>query len=148
MSENTTALDPSFMFRTGYPEIYEELCHKKKMFRLDIHLFASALAIGMINNTTGKKKPSHDIVKLSSLSRNEHQEIKEVVNILSQLAYTKPDKHARGESVIAYSDGGLELLWKEYQTQGILDLPRIIDETKKKWPNRFPQLLSLLDQSE
>ena len=146
MSENAIALDQNFMFRTAYPEIYEELCQKKKLFKLDIHLFASALAIGILNKEKSQKKPSHDILRLSQLSREEHQEIKEVIHMLSQLAYTKPDKRARGEAVLAYADGGLELLWKDYQTQGILDLPRILDETKKKWPSRISELSSILDQ--
>jgi hypothetical protein len=148
MSEDTMALDSSFMFRTAYPEVYEEICHKRKLFKLDIHLFAAALAIGILNNATSTKKPIRDIIRLAQLSRDEHQEIKEVINILSQFAYTKPDKRARGEAIIGYSDGGLDLLWKDIQTQGVLDLPRIIDDVKKKWPSRFPELLALLEQNE
>jgi len=148
MNENNIALESSFMFRTAFPEIYEEICHKRKFFKLDIHLFATALAIGILNNVTSTKKPTRDIIRLTQLFRDEHQEIKEVINILSQFAYTKPDKRARGESIIAYSDGGLELLWKDVQTQGVLDLPRIIEDAKKKWPSRFPEVLALLERNE
>lgn len=148
MTEEVLALEPGFMFRTAYPEVYEELCHKKKIFKLDMHLFAAALAIGILNKASSTKKPSRDINRLSQLTQDEYNEIKQVINILSQIAYPKPDKHARGESIIAYSDGGLELLWKDYQTQGILDLPRIIDETKRKWSDRFPELLHLLEKEK
>lgn len=148
MTEEILSIEPNFMFRTAYPEIYEELCHKKKLFKLDIHLFAAALAIGLLNKAKSTKKPSRDIIRLSQLSREEHQETKDCINILSQFAYTKPDKRARGEAIIAYSDGGLELLWGDYQTQGILDLPRIIEETKKKWPDRFSEIMASLDKKE
>lgn len=146
MNNELLALDPIFMFRTGYPEIYEEFCQKRKLFKLEIHLFASALALGILNNVKSQKKPSHDIIRLSQLSSNGHKEVREVINILSQLAYTGSDKHARGETIIAFSDGGLELLWKDIQMQGILDLPRILDENKKKWSSRIPELLAFFDK--
>jgi hypothetical protein len=142
LNEDILALERNFMVRTGHPEIYEELCGQKKLFKLDIHLFAAALAIGVLNDKASEKTASHDKVRLNQLTGEQHREIKEVISILAQLAYTKPDKRARGEAIIAYADGGLELLWADYQTQGVLDLPRILDEAKKKWTQRSQDLLS------
>lgn len=146
MNENSLAIDVNFMFKTAYPEIYEELCQKRKLFKLEIHLFASALAIGILNNTCCQKKPSHDIVRLNQLLKEEHRAIKDVINVLSQIIYVGPDKRERGNSILAYADGGLEILWKDYQAQGILDLPRILDDSKKKWPNRIPELSHNLEK--
>jgi len=147
MNESSLAIDVNFMFKTANPEIYEELCQKKKLFRLEIHLFASALAIGILNKTCSQKKPSHDIVRLNQLLKEEHQEVKDVINILSQIAYVGSDKRARGDAILTYADGGLEILWKDYQAQGILDLPRILGDSKKKWPNRIPDLSHILEEN-
>jgi len=147
MNQNSLAIDVNFMFRTAYPEIYEELCQKKKLFRLEIHLFASALAIGILNKAQSQKRPSHDMIRLNQLLKEEHQETKDVINILSQMICQGPDKRARGDTVLAYADGGLEILWKDYQAQGILDLPRILEDSKKKWPNRIPELSHCLEEN-
>ncbi len=148
MSGETLALDQNFMFRTAYPEIYEELCQNRKLFKLEIHLFASALAMGVLSDAKSEKKPVHDIIRLSQLSRDEHQEVKDVINIISQLVYVGPDKRARGENIIAYADGGIDLLWQDVKTQGVLDIPRILDETKRKWPKRIIELLNTLEQKD
>jgi hypothetical protein len=140
MSTNLLALDVNFMLRTAYPEIYEELCQKKKLFKLEIHLFTSALTLGLLHNVRSQKKPTHDIVRLNQLVKEEHKEVKDVINILSQIAFTGADKRLRGETVLAHADGGLELLWKDYQAQGVLDLPRILEESKKKWTDRIQEL--------
>jgi hypothetical protein len=147
MNESSLAIDVNLMFKTAYPEIYEELCQKRKLFRLEIHLFASALAIGILNKMRSQKKPTHDIVRLNQLLKEEHSETKEVINILSQMVYAGPDKHARGDAILAYADGGLEILWKDYQAQGILDLPRILADSKKKWSNRISELSHSLEEN-
>ncbi len=130
------------MFKTSNGDAYEELCQKKKYFKMEIHLFAAALAIGLLENKRCENKPTHDIVRLNQLLKEEHQEIREIINILSQVAYVGPDKRLRGDAILTFADGGLEILWKDYQAQGILDIPRILEDSKKKWPERIPDLLN------
>jgi len=138
-TENSAPLDENFMVRTAYPDVYQELWQKKKLFKNQIHLFTAALAIGVLYNAHSQKKPHQDIVRIGTLSE-EHKENIDVINILSQVVYVGPDKRARGAAILSYADGGLEIIWKEYQAQGMLDIPRIVEEAKKKWPDRIPEL--------
>jgi hypothetical protein len=139
-------LRDNFMIRTAHPEIYQELQQKKKMFKLQIHLFTAALVIGVLNKAKSQLSPNHDIIRLRQL----HGHLKPyrgIIDILSQIICRNKDERACGAELLAYADGGLELLWEEYQSQGTLDLPRIVEETKNKWPQRIPELLIAFKQS-
>ena len=138
-------LRDNFTIRTSHPEMYQELQQKKKLFKLQIHLFVSALAIGILNNLKSQERPRHDIIKLWQL-KSDLKKYRDLINILSQIICK--DERDCGAELLAHADGGLELLWEEYQAQGTLDLPRIFEETKKKWPHRISELLTILKQSE
>ena len=126
--------------------MYQELQQKKKVFKLQIHLFTAALAIGILNNVKSQQSPRHDIIRLRQLHGN-LKLYRDIIKILTQIICRGKDEKACGTEILAIADGGLELLWKEYQAQGTLDLPRIVDETEKKWPQRIPELLAIFKQS-
>ena len=139
-------LRDNFMIRTAHPEIYQELQQKKKMFKRQIHLFTVALVIGVLNKAKSQLSPHHDIIRLRQLEDN-LKPYRDIINILSQLLCRNKDERACGAELLAYADGGLELIWEEYQLQGTLDLPRIVEETKKKWSQRIPELVATFKQS-
>lgn len=139
-------LRDNFTIRTSHPDMYQELQQKKKLFKLQIHLFVSALAIGILNNLKSQERPHHDIIKLWQL-KSDLKKYRDLINILSQIICKDKDERDCGAELLAHADGGLELLWEEYQAQGTLDLPRIFEETKKKWPQRIPKLLVIIKQS-
>ncbi|RLI44267.1 hypothetical protein DRO69_07765 [Candidatus Bathyarchaeota archaeon] len=139
-------LRDNFMIRTAHPEIYQELQQKKKMFKLQIHLFTAALVIGVLNKAKSQLSPHHDIIRLRQLQGN-LKLYRDIINILSQIICRNKDERPCGAELLAYADGGLELIWEEYQSQGTLDLPRIVEEMKKKWSQRVPELLAIFKQS-
>jgi len=143
---STTVLDEEFMLRTAYPEIYDELCDVKKLFKLRVHLFTFALALGVLHNLRTVKKPKHDIIRLSQLKDREGEwnmsEQRELIDLLVRAWCKGSDKRDLGSQLLSYADGGLEKLYREYQEQGILDLSRMFEEAKKVWPGRIEELLS------
>ena len=139
-------LHDSFMIRTARPEIYQELQQKKKLFKLQIHLFTSALVIGILNDVRSQQSPHHDIIRFRQLQGNLKQ-YRDIINLLTQILCKGKDERDCGTEILAYADGGLNLLWQEYQAQGTLDLPRIYEETKKKWQQSIPNLLAVFKQS-
>lgn len=143
---STTVLDEDFMLRTAYPEIYDELCDVKKWFKLRVHLFTFALAIGILYDLRSTKKPKHDIIRLSQLKDKEGEwnmnEQKELIDLLVRACCGGSDKLELGAQLLSHADGGLEKLYREYQEQGILDLSRMLEEAKKKWPKRIEEFLS------
>ena len=128
-------LPDNFMIRTAHREMYKELQQEKKIFKLQIHLFTAALAIGFINNVKSQQQPRHDIVRLNQLHGNLRL-YRDTIHILTQIVCKDKDRKDCGAELLSYADGGLELLWNDYQAQGILDLPRIFEETKKIWTTR------------
>ena len=136
-------LHDNFTIRTSHPEMYQELQQNKKLFELQIHIFVSALAIGILNNLKSQESPHRDIIKLWQLKDN-LKEYRDMINIISQIICEGKNERDCSHELLAYADGGLEFLWKEYQAQGTLDLPRILEEAKKKWSKRIPELLASL----
>ena len=124
--------------RTAYPEIYQEFVEKKKIFKKKIHLFTTALAIGVITETSSKETPNHDLIRFSTVV-DEKQ--KKMINILARLSCNEPDKKERGKQLQLFADGGLKKLWDDYQESGILDTPRIIEEIKGKCLERKNKIL-------
>lgn len=143
---SATVLDEDFMIRTAYPEIYDELCDVKKLFKLRVHLFTFALAIGVLHELRSVKKPKHDIIRLSQLKDKEGEwnmsEQRELIDILVRVCCEGSEKRELGLQLLSHADGGLEKLYREYQEQGILDLSRLLEEAKKVWPKRTEDLLS------
>jgi hypothetical protein len=139
--ESVQDIDDSFMIRTAHPDIYEELCRDRRIFRLDIHLFATALSIGILRKKRSDLRPNHDIVRLGQLTKSEHEEIKSIIRIARYVVHESVQEQDSRDLIINFADGGLEYLWEEYQTQGILDWPRLIDDSKQKWPNRITEIL-------
>jgi hypothetical protein len=142
---SATSLEEDFMIRTAYPEIYDELCDVKKLFKLKVHLFTTALAIGVLYELRSEKKPKHDIIRLSQLKDREGEwnmdEQRELIDLLARVCCKGSDKRSLGLQLLSYADGGLEKLNREYQEQGTLDLSRILEEGKKTWPRRIEELL-------
>jgi len=141
-----TVLDDGFMLRTAYPEIYDELCDVKKLFKLKVHLFTTALAVGVLYDLRSEKGAKHDIIKLLQLRDREGewnmQEQKELIDLLVRVCCKGSDKRELGLQLISYADGGLKKLYQEYQEQGVLDLSRMLEEAKKAWPQRIEGLIS------
>jgi len=140
------SLYDEIMLRTAHPEIYDELCEEKKLFKIRAHLFVAALSYGISHNVRSQRKPYHDIVRLSQLEKHHPIQVK-LIKLLAKIICESQDKQSCGRELLAYADGGLEILWKEYQAQGALDVPRIVEETKNKWAQRVPELLTILKQS-
>jgi hypothetical protein len=143
---SATILEEEFMIRTAYPEIYDELCDVKQLFKLRVHLFTTALAVGVLYELHSEKKPKHDIIRLSQLKDRggawNMDEQRELIDLLARVCCEGSDKRSLGSWLLSCADGGLEKLNREYQEQGILDLPRILEEGKKVWPRRIEELLS------
>lgn len=139
-------LDEQFMLRTAYPEIYDELCDVKKLFKLRVHLFTTALTIGVLYDLRSEKKTKHDIIRLSQLRDREGewnmQEQKELIDLFVRVCCKGTDKRELGLQMLSYADGGLKKLYQEYQEQGVLDLSRITEEAKRAWSKRMEELLS------
>ena len=140
-----TVLDEKFMIRTAYPEIYDELCEVKKIFKLRIHLFSTSLAIGVLYDRKTTVKPKRDIIRLSQLRDRAGEwnlgEQKELIDILVRICCTHADRYEIGSLMLSYADGGLEKLYQDFQEQGILDLSRLLEEAKLKWTERLEELL-------
>ena len=137
-----TVLDEHFMLRTAYPEIYDDLCDVKKLFKLRLHLFTTALAIGVLYDLRSEKKTRHDIIRLSQLRDKEGmQEQKELIDLLVRVFCIGSDKRELGLQLLSYADGGLKKLYQEYQEQGVLDISRMLDGAKKDWLQRIEELI-------
>ena len=142
----TMVLDEQFMLRTAYPEIFDELCDVKKLFKLRVHLFTLALTIGVLYDLQSDKKARHDILRLAQLRDREGewnmQEQKELIDLLVRVCCKGSDKRELGLQMLSYADGGLKKLYQEFQEQGVLDLSRMIEEAKNAWPKRMEEVLS------
>ena len=128
------------MIKTAHHEIYQELQQKKRLFKHQIHLFTFSLVMGILFNKKSDKTPTHDIIRLRALSSPELGLQRSLIEFLS-LACSKIVKTKECETeILKYAEGGLELIWEEYQEQGILDLPRLFEKSKKHWSERIPEL--------
>ncbi|NIO36323.1 hypothetical protein GTO27_01320, partial [Candidatus Bathyarchaeota archaeon] len=121
------SLYDEFMLRTAHSEIYDELCEERKLFKLRAHLFTAALAYGILHNVCSQAKPNHDIVRLSQLEKRHPTQVA-LIKLLAKIVCKGEDERSRSYEILAYADGGLELLWEEYQAQGTLDVPRMVEE--------------------
>jgi len=135
------------MIRTANSEIYKELVQDKKYFKRQIELFISALAIGYVNNINSEKRPNHDIIRLNVLEAN-MKNYKDIIDFMSRIICLEYDEEKCGSLLLSYADGGLEKIWSEYQTQGILDLPRIYEEIKQIWPNKTNNIIEIIEKRE
>ena len=141
-----TGPDEDVMLRTAYQEIYDELCDVKKIFRLRVHLFTTALVLGLLYNIRSEKKMNHDLIRLSQLRDREGewnmQEQKDLIDVLVRVCCRGKDKRDSSLQMMSFADGGLKRLYEEYRLQGVLDLSRILEEAKKAWPQRIKELLN------
>mgnify|MGYP001095359891 CR=1 FL=1 len=137
---SSLVIPEGYTLRTAHADIYAELVDDKKLFKRSIHLFTVALAVGAILNIkSDQKKRDHDLIRLSTVT---DQEQRLVIDILSRIVCKEPDKIARGRELLAYADGGLEKIWKDYQEVGVLDLPRLLEKLKGKCSLRIAELLT------
>ena len=124
------------MIKTGNPKIYDEWEKNKKFFKARHYIFTLGLAIGILNNKKSDKEKYHDIVRLGSIRDSN---TKNMINFVFAVICQGPTNDDRWKEILSYSDGGLELLWEDYQKQGIIDIAMLITETKKKWPDRIKE---------
>jgi len=132
---------PSIMQRlriyTDQNEIYEKLTEHDKTFNLKRELFLAALVTGVVNNRKSEKRPRKtnilDFIKLP-------RETQELIFLLSEVAGRTGDLEASCDDILRYADGGLELIWEAYRDQGTLDVTRLVEEAKEKWPKRLEEL--------
>lgn len=122
---------------TDQNEIYDELTEENKIFNLKTELFMAALVIGVVNNRKSKKRPKKnyilDFIKLPP-------ENQELIYLLYEVTRNTKDLQASCNDLLRFAEGGLELIWDAYRSQGTLDLTRFIEETKEKWPQRMEEL--------
>ena len=122
---------------TDQNEIYEKLTEENKIFNLKRELFLAALVIGVVNNKKSEKRPRKtnilDFIKLP-------RETQELIYLLSEVAGRTGDLEASCDDILRYADGGLKLIWEAYRDQGTLDVTRLVEEAKEKWPKRLEEL--------
>lgn len=124
--------------KTANPEIYKELVENKKLFAKSLHLFTSALAVGIILNKKSEKKAHHDLIRFSTVSDLEQ---KILVTTLARISCEGNDKKERGKVLLTFADGGLEYIWQEYQLAGNLDVSRLIGNIKNKCTEKTEEML-------
>ena len=102
--------------------------------------YKNSLIKQTIKKAKSQSKFNLDIVRLRQLEPN-YTTYKKIILLVSQILCFKKDLKECGPLILSYADGGLELMWREYQVQKILDLPRIYEETKSKWSNVIEEVL-------
>ena len=140
-------LDDSTMLRTANKEVYQELVETNKYFKRQIDLFVSALVVGLVNNYKSEKRQNHDIIRMGQLTGSLYI-FKKMLNLMSDLICISEENSECFKLIFSYADGGLELMWDDYQAQGALDLPRLYDDISKKWGDRLPDVLALVKSEE
>jgi hypothetical protein len=121
---------------TDQNEIYEQLTEDLKIFGGKSELFLAALVFGVINDKKSEKKPKKtyilDFIKLP-------RESQDLIYLLSEVCRPE-NQEVSCDDIVRYADGGLTLIWEAYRNQGVLDMTRLAEEVKEKWPKRLEEL--------
>jgi hypothetical protein len=136
VSENTT-------FSTKNPKIYDELVGSQGFFKRRYHLFIVALAYGiLVGKKIEKKKGKPRDVFLLSTVKDEKQLL--LLETLLRMGCSSEKKTSIARKAMDFADGGLELIWKQYQELGTLDLPRLVEAMRTKCEEQIPAILELI----
>lgn len=122
---------------TDQNDKYEELTEENRTFNRKTELFVAALVIGIVNNRKSQNKPKKtnilDFIKLPP-------ETQELIYLLFEVTKNPQDIQTSCTDLLRFADSGIESIWQAYQDQGTLDLTRLVEETKEKWPRRMEKL--------
>jgi hypothetical protein len=140
-------LDNSVMLRTANRDMYQELVETKRFFKRQIDLLTTALIIGIVNEHASEKRQNHDIIRVGQLTGN-LDPFKKMLDLISDIICLNEDSSDCSKLIFSYADGGLELIWADYQAQGDLDLPRLYDDVKKKWEKILPDLIKKIKRED
>lgn len=117
---------------------YKELVVDKKIFAAKHQLFAAGLAYGLLHNKRLDKKRTYSITKLFQISDDATAAVVDVVFWV--LNGGRKDSEVWAE-MLRVADGGVQALSDVYHASGdSIDIPRLLDESVKMWPERVKGL--------
>lgn len=121
----------------GTDSIYNEIVRKKKLFPAMFHFFALGLVYGILHKKKSTKIKKHDIISSDQL----HDEnIQDVIGICYMILDDGREENEILKEMFDYADGGIEELYKIFEKNGSFQLPILIQDSKKIWPERVKEL--------
>ena len=125
---------------TALKEIYKELVEEKGLFPTMHQLFAAGLAYGLLHNKSLDKKPAYEFTKLYAIR---DETTTSVINIVFGVLGGTKDDLKTWNKMLRIADGGVWALNDMYRSSGDINMPALLDEAKRQWPERAEQLLRL-----
>lgn len=117
---------------------YEDLVVKNKVFAAKHQLFAAGLAYGLLHNKRLDKKRAYSLIKMNQISDGATAAVVDVV--FGVLNKSGKDSEVWAE-MLRVADGGVQALSDAYHSGGgDLDIPRLLDESTRLWPERVKEL--------
>lgn len=114
-------------------DVYRELVDDKKVFPTKHHLFAAGLVYGLLHNKRLDKKRTYAITKLFHISDDVTTAVVDIVFWILNGGEKDAEVWAK---MLAIADGGILALSEVYHTSGDLDIPHILNNATKLWPER------------
>lgn len=133
--------------RTARKDVYRELVDEKKAFSRQIDLFLLALAVGFAKDRRSEATPTSDIVKLEALKTDVRRVARDLIEIVSALIPPEENDTESWRAVLAFADAGLEDIWKEFQTTGLVDIPKMLAEADTLAKDRANGLFEALERA-
>lgn len=117
---------------------YEKLVTRGKLFSSKHQLFAAGLVYGLLHDKRHEKKPTVSITKLFAIN---DKSTKSLIDVVFWVLNDKKDDKKVWIEMLHIADGGVVALREIYdQGGGDIEIPRLLDDAKKIWPERIKTL--------
>lgn len=125
---------------TSRNDDYEKLVTRGKLFSAKHQLFAAGLVYGMLHGKRHDKKPTATINKLFTIN---DKTTTGIIDVVFWVLNDKKDGKNVWAEMLHIADGGVVSLSEMYDSSGGLDIPRLLDDAKKLWPERAKGLYNV-----
>lgn len=126
-----------WQLETEVGDTYDELVTSKKLFPSKYHLFAAGLVYGLLHGKRHNKKPTQAFTKLHMIGDDT------ILKVIDVVFWTLKDGRTDYEvwaEMLRIADAGVLEIDSMSKSNGGINVPRILDNCQKEWPNRANNL--------